>query len=106
MASLKSLRRYLRLYSDELLTANELFPAILDSFSETHVSEELEGQGPEICRRLKVFLTSHRPATFTPFVIGKQLSMEEKQIWAAERQRKYKALLLALRIDTAGQSVD
>ena len=90
---------FLRLYAQRLLTANELFPGLLDTFSEGTIGEELEAAGAEVRGLVRDFLAGHRPVTFAPFVIGQLPSAEEAARWEQERRRKYAALLVALGID-------
>jgi hypothetical protein len=90
---------FLRLYAQGLLTANELFPGLLDAFSEGGIGEELEAASAEVRGLVREFLVGHRPVTFAPFVIGQPPTAEEAARWEQERRRKYAALLVVLGID-------
>jgi hypothetical protein len=90
---------FLRHYAQGTLTADELFPGLLDTFSENGIGEELEVAGAEVRERLREFLAGHRPATFAPFFFGQPLTAEEAARYEQERRRKYVALLLALGIN-------
>jgi hypothetical protein len=83
---------FFRLYAEGLLTANELFPGLLDSFSEDRILEELEASGAAIRERVREFLAAHRPATFKPFVVGQPIAADETLRWEQDRRRKYAAL--------------
>jgi hypothetical protein len=101
IAELQARRRdgFLRHYAQGILTANELFPALLDTFSERDIGEELQAAGAEVRERVKEFLAGHSPATFAPFIFGQPLTAEEAARYEQERRRKYVALLLALGIN-------
>lgn len=90
--------RFFQLYAEGFLTANELFPGLLDTFSEGNIGEELKAAGTEARERLREFLAGHRPATFAQFIIGQPLSKAEAARREQEGRRKYAALLLALGI--------
>jgi hypothetical protein len=78
------------------VTANEVFPSLLDTFSEENIPEELETAGDHLRERIRVFLADHYPATFRPFLIGPGLDPEEAAEWEQQRRRKYAELLRAL----------
>jgi len=102
IAEWKAMQRagLLRHYFEGGITAIELFPGLLDSFSEESVLEELEAAGEQIRERVREFLAAHRPTTFRPFIIGAvALTPEEAAKWERERRRKYAALLIALGVN-------
>jgi hypothetical protein len=95
IAEWKAMQRanFLRLYSEGDITAIELFPCLLDTFSEEGVLEEIEAAGAQIREQVREFLAAHRPTTFRAFIIG---SAPEDARTEQERRRKYAALLIAL----------
>jgi hypothetical protein len=97
---------FLRLYRDGFLTANELFPSLLDTFSDGHIPAELDAEGPEVRDVLREFLAGHRPLTFYPHVIGVPPTPERAAIWEQERLRIYAALLVALRVTAPGETMN
>jgi hypothetical protein len=90
--------KYLRMHAEGVLTANELFPALLDTFTEAGIDEELGLAGADVRGQMMEFLATHHPATFVPFVFGPPPTAAEAERWEQERQRKYAALLVALGI--------
>jgi hypothetical protein len=92
---------YLQHHSEEVITAIELFPGLLDTFSEEGIVEELEAAGAQIRERVREFLAGHRPTTFRPFIFGAVALTPEEAAnkWERERRRKYAALLIALGVN-------
>ena len=91
--------RFLRLYAEGLLSANELFLGLLDTFSEVGIPEELERAGAEVREQVRAFLAEFRPVTFRPFVMGQPLTADEAMRWEQQRRRIHAGLFLALAID-------
>jgi hypothetical protein len=88
----------LRHFAKGVLSANELFAALVDTFSELRIAEELEAAGPEVREQVRAFLAGHRPTTFAPFFIRTPLTADEAMRWERCQRRKYAELLLALGI--------
>jgi hypothetical protein len=105
VAEWKAMQRagFLRHYSEGDITAIELFPCLLDTFSEEGLLEEIEAAGVQIRDRVREFLAGHRPTTFRALIIGS--APEEAEV-AQERRRKYAALLLALGVNARGAEKD
>jgi hypothetical protein len=98
IAEWKAMQRanFLRHYSEGDISAIELFPCLLDTFSEEGVLEEIEAAGAPIREQVREFLAAHRPATFRALIIGSAPEDAKKE---QERRRKYAALLLGLDIN-------
>jgi hypothetical protein len=98
IAEWKAMQRagLLRRHSEGDISANELFPALLDTFSAEGLLEELEAAETPIRERIREFLTGHRPATFRQIYFGVGPTPEEAVQEELERRCKYAALLIAL----------
>jgi hypothetical protein len=91
--------RHFDLYARGVISAHELFPSILDSFSDGGaVANELEEVREDLQGRIRAFLETHRPATFRPFLIGPGPTPEESAQWEQRRRRIYAALLQAMNL--------
>lgn len=86
-------------YDRGIVTASELFPAVLDTFTDGRIAEEMTALEPEVRDKLKDLLSNYEPESFVPFLIGSTPSPDESKRWEEERRRKYAAILACLGID-------
>jgi hypothetical protein len=93
-------------YDRGIITANELFPALLDSFCGGGIREQLEATEEDLRERIDHFLASHLPATFRPFLIGPGPTPAEAVKWEQERRQNYAELLDALGIANPGPAIE
>jgi hypothetical protein len=88
--------RHLSLFRRGIITSDELFTALLDTFADGFLLDDLAISGEEVCKEIGTFLTNHVPVSFKVFLIGQQPTPEAALKWEQERRRKYADLLAIL----------